>query len=89
MTIEPDTCSCSTPWPRLTAVIEQCEYTVTPTAEHSPASALYLAHCALCGALYTAPWKRTREDHNQPVPTALRSKDHRSAQAAEPAGARA
>ncbi|MGW7200390.1 hypothetical protein [Streptomyces chryseus] len=71
MTIDPDTCSCSTPWPRLTAVIEQREYTVTPAAEHSPASALHLARCALCGAPYTAPWKRIREDPNQLVPTAL------------------
>ncbi|MGW3600411.1 hypothetical protein [Streptomyces sp. NPDC005167] len=59
MTQDQDTCLCPTPWPRLTTLIEQREYTVTPAQVHSPASALYLAHCATCRTPYTRPWKQT------------------------------
>lgn len=58
MTDDQDTCLCPTPWPRLTAVIEEREYTVIPTPAHSPASALYLAHCTACGTPYPHPWRR-------------------------------
>lgn len=58
MTDDQDTCLCPTPWPSLIAVIEEREYTVTPTPAHSPASALYLAHCAACRTPYTHPWRR-------------------------------
>ncbi|WP_405552240.1 hypothetical protein OHV08_00895 [Streptomyces canus] len=33
-------------------------YTAVPAPAHTPASALYLARCAGCGALYTHPWRR-------------------------------
>ncbi|WP_328373623.1 hypothetical protein OG800_50635 (plasmid) [Streptomyces sp. NBC_00445] len=62
MTSDPDAtppaCTCPTPWPALTAVIEGSAYTVVPTPAHTPASALYLAHCTGCGAPYTHPWRR-------------------------------
>ncbi|WP_351234800.1 hypothetical protein [Streptomyces sp. NPDC002133] len=51
-------CTCPHPWPALTTVIEGHRYPVTPAPAHMPASALYLAHCAGCGARYFGPWKR-------------------------------
>ncbi|WP_329180958.1 hypothetical protein OG754_39270 [Streptomyces decoyicus] len=45
------------PWPRLVTVIDERGHTVTPACSHSPAFALYLAHCTRCGAAYTGPWK--------------------------------
>ncbi|MCX5255064.1 hypothetical protein OOK27_13015 [Streptomyces canus] len=63
MTNDPDapllTCSCLPSWPALTAVIEGTTYTAAPAPAYTPASALYLARCAGCGALYTHPWRRT------------------------------
>lgn len=51
-------CTCPQPWPGLTTIIEGTPHTVVPASAHSPASALYLAHCTGCGALYTGPWRR-------------------------------
>ncbi|MGW0771850.1 hypothetical protein [Streptomyces sp. NPDC002676] len=51
-------CTCPTPWPALITVVEERCYTVVPAAAHTPASALYLARCAGCGARYTGPWRR-------------------------------
>lgn len=51
-------CTCPRPWPPLATVIEGRAYTVAPAPAHTPASALYLAHCTGCGAPYTRPWKR-------------------------------
>ncbi|GHH68070.1 hypothetical protein FHS35_009240 [Streptomyces umbrinus] len=60
----PDTplCRCVPPWPALTAVIEGTAYPAEPTGAHTPASALYLAHCTVCGAPYTRPWRRLTSD---------------------------
>lgn len=51
-------CTCLRPWPGLATVIEGTAYTAVPAPAHTPASALYLAHCTGCGARYTGPWKR-------------------------------
>ncbi|MFJ3310068.1 hypothetical protein ACIPSA_45145 [Streptomyces sp. NPDC086549] len=51
-------CTCPTPWPALTTVIEEHRYAVEPAPVHTPASALYLAHCTGCDARYTGPWRR-------------------------------
>ncbi|WFB05604.1 hypothetical protein LRS74_00145 [Streptomyces sp. LX-29] len=54
----PPRCTCRRPWPALTTVVEGTTYPVVPAPAHTPASALYLAHCTGCGAAYTSPWKR-------------------------------
>ncbi|MEU2281716.1 hypothetical protein ABZ614_07100 [Streptomyces sp. NPDC013178] len=54
----PPACTCLPPWPALTTVIEGVIHPVVPAPAHTPASALYLAHCTGCGTVYTGPWKR-------------------------------
>lgn len=50
--------TCPTPWPALTTVVEERRYAGEPASAHTPASALYIAHCASCGTPYTGPWRR-------------------------------